>query len=102
RPMPAPMIVFDLDGTLVDTAPDLIATLNVVLAREGCAAVNYEAARAMIGGGARHMLERALGRQGIAAAPADLDRMFADFIASYAAHIANHSRPFPALEHSRG
>jgi phosphoglycolate phosphatase len=94
------MIVFDLDGTLVDTAPDLIATLNVVLAREGCAAVNYEVARAMIGGGARHMLERALGRQGIAAAPADLDRMFADFIAYYAAHIANHSRPFPGLEHS--
>jgi phosphoglycolate phosphatase len=92
------MIVFDLDGTLVDTAPDLIATLNVVLAREGCAAATYASARAMIGGGARHMLERALGQQGIAAAPADLDRMFADFIVYYAAHIADHSRPFPGLE----
>jgi phosphoglycolate phosphatase len=98
--MPASMIVFDLDGTLVDTAPDLIATLNVVLAREGCGAAAYESARAMIGGGARHMLERALHQQGIAAAPADLDRMFADFIAYYTAHIADHSRPFPGLERS--
>jgi phosphoglycolate phosphatase len=98
--MPGPVIVFDLDGTLVDTAPDLIATLNVVLAREGHGAVAYDDARTMIGGGARHMLERGLARQGIAAAPADLDRLFADFIAYYAAHIADHSRPFPGLEQS--
>ena len=95
--MPHPTIVFDLDGTLVDTAPDLIATLNVVLARAGYGAVAYEAARAMIGGGARHMLERGLGQQGVTPAPADLDRMFADFLAYYAAHIADHSRPFPGL-----
>jgi phosphoglycolate phosphatase len=89
--------VFDLYGTLVDTVPDLIATLNVVLARAGYGAVAYEAARAMIGGGARHMLERGLGQQGVTPAPADLDRMFADFLAYYAAHIADHSRPFPGL-----
>src|SRR5580704_12983789 len=87
RPMPAPMIVFDLDGTLVDTAPDLIATLNAVLARAGYGAIAYDAARAMIGGGARHMLERGLRQQGVTPAPADLDRMFADFIAYYGAHI---------------
>jgi phosphoglycolate phosphatase len=94
------MIVFDLDGTLVDTAPDLIATLNVVLAREGCAPVADADARTMIGGGARHMLERALRREGVAAGPADLDRMFAAFIDYYAAHIADHSRPFPGLGQS--
>jgi phosphoglycolate phosphatase len=97
RAMPAPMIVFDLDGTLVDTAPDLIATLNSVLAREGCAPIAYEVARAMIGGGARHMIEQALRREDIAAGPADLERMFAAFINYYAAHIADHSRPFPGL-----
>ena len=96
--MPHPTIVFDLDGTLVDTAPDLIATLNAVLAREGYGAVAYEEARTMIGGGARHMLARALTQQGIAIAPGDLDRLFADFIRYYAAHIADHSRPFPGLE----
>jgi phosphoglycolate phosphatase len=94
------MIVFDLDGTLVDTAPDLIATLNVVLARAGYGAIAYDAARAMIGGGARHMLERGLGQQGVTPAPADLDRMFAAFIAYYADHIADHSRPFPGLAQS--
>lgn len=96
--MSHPTIVFDLDGTLVDTAPDLIATLNAVLAREGYGTVAYEEARTMIGGGARHMLARALTQQGIAIAPGDLDRLFADFIAYYAAHIADHSRPFPGLE----
>ena len=96
--MSHPTIVFDLDGTLVDTAPDLIATLNAVLAREGYGAVAYEEARTMIGGGARHMLARALTQQGIAIAPGDLDRLFADFIRYYAAHIADHSRPFPGLE----
>jgi phosphoglycolate phosphatase len=96
--MSHPTIVFDLDGTLVDTAPDLIATLDAVLAREGYGTVAYEEARTMIGGGARHMLARALTQQGIAIAPGDLDRLFADFIAYYAAHIADHSRPFPGLE----
>jgi phosphoglycolate phosphatase len=95
--MPAPTIVFDLDGTLVDTAPDLVGTLNAVLAREGYGAVAYEEARIMIGGGARHMLERALGRQGVAVAPAELDRLFADFISHYTVHIADHSLPFPGL-----
>jgi phosphoglycolate phosphatase len=90
-------IVFDLDGTLVDTAPDLIATLNAVLAREGYRTVAYAEARSMIGGGVRHMLARALSQQGITVTPGDLDRLFADFIPYYAAHIADHSRPFPGL-----
>jgi phosphoglycolate phosphatase len=93
-------IVFDLDGTLIDTAPDLIATLNHTLAREGLPAVPYDEARKMIGGGARGMIERALiadGRGGTEN-KAELDRMFGDFVAHYAAHIADHSRPFPGLE----
>ena len=51
--MAAPIVVFDLDGTLVDTAPDLVATLNFIFAREGLPPVAYEAARNMVGGGAR-------------------------------------------------
>ena len=57
-------IVFDLDGTLVDTAPDLVSTLNFVLADEGLPPVAYEDARQMIGGGARRMIERALIAEG--------------------------------------
>ena len=91
-------VVFDLDGTLVDTAPDLVDTLNVVFAREGLPPIPYEQARTMIGGGARRMLERGLAAEGRAFARADIDRLFDDFIAHYAAHIADRSRPFPGLE----
>jgi phosphoglycolate phosphatase len=91
-------IVFDLDGTLIDTAPDLIATLNLILAREGLPAVPYDEARRLIGGGARGMIERALVAEGREDMKPDLDRMFSAFIEHYAAHIADHSRPFPQLE----
>jgi phosphoglycolate phosphatase len=91
-------IVFDLDGTLVDTAPDLITTLNLILGREGLPAIPYEDARKMIGGGARGMIEKALKAEGRNGAKPELDRMFGAFIDHYAAHIADHSRPFPALE----
>jgi phosphoglycolate phosphatase len=91
-------IVFDLDGTLIDTAPDLISTLNIILAREGLPPVDYDSARRMIGGGAKAMIERALATEGRASSKAELDRLFAAFIEHYAAHIADHSRPFPQLE----
>jgi phosphoglycolate phosphatase len=91
-------IVFDLDGTLIDTAPDLISTLNLILAGEGLPPVEYDAARRMIGGGARGMIEKALATEGRPASKAELDRMFGAFIEYYAAHIADRSRPFPQLE----
>jgi phosphoglycolate phosphatase len=96
--MTALTVVFDLDGTLVDTAPDLIDTLNVVFAREGLPPVEYARARNMIGGGARRMIESGLELEGRNASPGDIDRMFGDFIAYYAAHIADRSRPFPGLD----
>ena len=96
--MSVPTIVFDLDGTLVDTAPDLIDTLNVVFAREGSAAGRpTTTARKLIGGGARMMIARGIEAEGRSLAPADLERLFADFIAHYSAHIADRSRPFPGL-----
>jgi phosphoglycolate phosphatase len=91
-------VVFDLDGTLVDTAPDLVDTLNQVFAREGLPPVPYDEARNMIGGGARRMIERGLQLEKRAFTGADLDRLFADFIAHYGEHIADRSRPFPGLE----
>jgi phosphoglycolate phosphatase len=91
-------IVFDLDGTLVDTAPDLISTLNFVLDGEGLPPVAYDDARRMIGGGARRMIERALIAEGRNVPGAELDRMFRIFIDHYSAHIADRSRPFPHLE----
>jgi phosphoglycolate phosphatase len=90
-------IVFDLDGTLIDTAPDLIDTLNVVFAREGIPAVAYDTARNLIGGGARAMIVRGIEAEGRAVTPSRLDQLFADFIAHYSEHIADRSRPFPGL-----
>jgi phosphoglycolate phosphatase len=91
-------IAFDLDGTLVDTAPDLVDTLNVILARERLPPVPYAQARTMIGGGARRMIEAALAFEKRTPPAAEVERMFGDFITHYAAHIADRSRPFPGLD----
>lgn len=96
--MPPLTIVFDLDGTLVDTAPDLVDTLNLVLAGEGLPAIPFAAARPMIGGGARRMIEEGLKAEGRACGPDEIDRLFRYFVAHYAAHIADRSRPFAGLE----
>jgi phosphoglycolate phosphatase len=92
------IVIFDLDGTLVDTAPDLINALNFVLDREGLPPVPLHSARNMIGAGSRKLIERGLELEGRSATPADVDRLTADFIEHYAAHIADESRPFPGLE----
>src|SRR6266436_4401366 len=94
----AKTVVFDLDGTLVDTAPDLINALNLVLEREGLPAVPLDAARNMIGAGARKLIERGLELDGRLASPQDLARLTGDFIDHYAAHIADFSKPFEGLE----
>ena len=91
-------VVFDLDGTLIDTAPDLIDTLNVILTNERLPAVPYDEARLMIGGGARSMLEMGLRADGREPGGPELERMFKDFLVHYSAHIADRSRPFPGLD----
>src|SRR5437660_4452205 len=94
----ARIIVFDLDGTLVDTAPDLINALNFVLDREGLPPVPLASARNMIGAGARKLIERGLELEGRTAGIEDITRLTNDFIDYYAAHIADISRPFEGLE----
>ena len=95
--MSVPTLIFDLDGTLVDTAPDLIDTLNVIFSREGLPPVPYQTARNLIGGGARAMLMRGLEADGAKVAPEKLEQLFADFITYYTEHIADRSQPFPGL-----
>jgi phosphoglycolate phosphatase len=94
----SPLIVFDLDGTLVDTAPDLINALNFILAREGLPPVPLHSARTMIGAGARKLIERGLESEDRNVSPAELARLTDDFINYYAEHIADASRPFDGLE----
>jgi phosphoglycolate phosphatase len=96
--MTQPTIVFDLDGTLVETAPDLISALNFVLDREGLRPIPLHAARNMIGAGARKLIERGLEAEGRNMTVKEIDRMTVDFIDYYAEHIADASRPFEGLE----
>ena len=87
------IVVFDLDGTLVDTAPDLIAALNFVLDREGMPPVPLKSARNMIGAGARKLIERGLELEGRHVTSARSTGCWRDFIDYYAAHIADRLAP---------
>lgn len=98
--MAAPTIVFDLDDTLIDTAPDLVETLNVVFVREGLSPLPFHAARNLIGGGARAMIVGGIEAKGRILTPAKLEQMFADFVGYYSDHFADRSRPFPGLTDS--
>ncbi len=92
--MAAPTIVFDLDGTLIDTAPDLVDTLNVVFAREGWPPVPYATARNQIGGGAKHD-DRARHRGGRHRRCAGKAR--ADVCGFHRALFRAHRRPLAAV-----
>ena len=85
-------IVFDIDGTLIDTAPDLTNALNHALVARGVEPVPAACVRAAVGRGARVMIERALAFTGI---QDDVEAMLADFLIHYEANIAAESRPFP-------
>src|SRR3981189_3729100 len=95
--MQVPTILFDLAGTPVGAAPALVEPRNVIRGREGLPAIAYDDARLLVGGGARRMIERGVGSEGKPRTAADLDRMFNDFIAYYADHVADRSRPFPGV-----
>lgn len=96
---PAPLsVIFDLDGTLVDSAPDLAGAMNAVLAAEGRPAVSPDAVRQMVGHGARALIERGMAATGAPAAAADMPRLVEMFLAHYRAHIADGSRAFTGVE----
>ena len=92
------VIAFDLDGTLVDTAPDLIGVLNFILAERGLAPLPLEVARPMIGKGARALLERGFASAGSFVPPEEAQGLFDRFIDLYLGRIADESRPFPGVE----
>ena len=87
-------IVFDLDGTLVDTAPDLIAATNHVLEHVGLPPVDVESLRPWIGHGAKYMIERAIGPAGARLTAEEHDRLLKRYLAYYAQNIAVASQPF--------
>jgi len=93
-----PALIFDLDGTLVDTAPDLLAAINFILKAEGRKPVDYADLRHLVGHGARAMMVEAFAMTGGPMEPARLPSLLDRYIAHYRANIANESRPFPGVE----
>jgi phosphoglycolate phosphatase len=90
-------IAFDLDGTLVDSAPDLIGTLNRMLVEEGLPPVPIESASTLIGSGARALLVHGFEAAGAPVERAKSDELFERFLVDYAAHIADGSQPFEGV-----
>ncbi|MFN3853416.1 MAG: HAD-IA family hydrolase [Phreatobacter sp.] len=95
--MTTPTIVFDLDGTLVDTAPDLIGTLSSLLEAEGLDPVDLSQARDLIGHGMRPMVEKALRRKGRGQTVAEVDEVYGRYVAAYEQRLTRESRPFPGM-----
>jgi phosphoglycolate phosphatase len=88
-----PGYLFDLDGTLVDTAADLNAALNHALTGAGLAPVDLAHTRHWVGHGARVLIEQALAARD--AADVSVDGLYDAFISYYQGHLAAISRPYP-------
>lgn len=92
-----PVVVFDLDGTLFDTGPDLLSALNLVLAEEGMAPVSAASVADLFGHGGRALITRAYELAG-AALPADrVPHLIERFVTHYGANIAVGTLPYPGL-----
>jgi phosphoglycolate phosphatase len=93
----ATTIVFDLDGTLIDTAPDLVESLNHTIALRGLAPVGYEDLTHLVGQGARVMIQRAFALRGAPLAEDDVQALLDRFIEQYESGMPGKSRPYPGL-----
>ncbi|MFB9354615.1 phosphoglycolate phosphatase [Sneathiella chinensis] len=95
--MPGLRVLFDLDGTLLDTAPDLHGTLNYCLASAGRDTVTLESVKHMVGQGARVLLERGLIATGGLPSSAAFEELVDLFFAHYEHHLSDHSVPYPGM-----
>ncbi|MGO4436117.1 HAD family hydrolase [Rhizobium sp. RAF56] len=96
-PVKSPLVVFDLDGTLIDTAPDLITSLNHTIAALDLAPVGYEDLTHLVGQGAKAMIERACRLRGHPLSDDALPPLLERFIAFYTDTMPGDSKPYPGL-----
>jgi phosphoglycolate phosphatase len=95
-----PTIVFDLDGTLAETAPDLIWTLNAVLAEIGLKPIPFELARDLIGAGARALIQRGLATEGREMDEAEIEGLFKRFLTLYETRLCVETHLYPHVTES--
>ncbi|MBP1857074.1 HAD family hydrolase [Rhizobium herbae] len=95
--MSASVVVFDLDGTLVDTAPDLVASLNHAVTQAGLAPVSYEDLTHLVGHGAKAMIERTFTLRGKTLSSGDLDWQMKEFVDFYHGSMPGDSIPYPGV-----
>jgi len=95
--MSASLVVFDLDGTLIDTAHDLVASLNHTIGLEGLDPVGYGDLTYLVGHGGQVMIKRAFSLRGRDITDGELERMLDVFVEHYAAAMPGVSVPYPGL-----
>jgi phosphoglycolate phosphatase len=94
----SPALIFDLDGTLVDTAPDLLGATNAVLAARSLPAIDGSTLRHMVGFGARSLIGQAMEASGRPVTDAEMAPLLDIFLDHYRGHIADFSQIFPGVE----
>ena len=92
---PGPALIFDLDGTLADTSPDLLGATNAVLAARGRALLDLAHLRHLVGFGARALILQAMEASGTPATDEEMPALVEIFLSHYRAHIADGTRLFP-------
>ncbi len=90
-------LIFDLDGTLFDTAPGLVHTMNALLARRGRGPLGLDDIKTQLSFGARAIMKSALEQSGLTASADELEELFGEFIRHYTAIMADMSHPYPGL-----
>jgi len=98
----APALIFDLDGTLADTAPDLLGATNAVLAARGRPRLDLEHLRHMVGFGAVALINQAMEASGAPVAEGDMPPLIEIFLEHYRGHIADGTKLFPQVAETLG
>ncbi|NTE86516.1 phosphoglycolate phosphatase [Agrobacterium rubi] len=93
----SPLVIFDLDGTLVDTAPDLIDSLNYAIAASGLAPTTYGDLKHLVGHGARVMIKRAFALRNKELSDDDLEPLYERFLSHYLDQMPGQSVPYPGI-----
>ncbi|MGN8151799.1 phosphoglycolate phosphatase [Agrobacterium sp. 22094] len=95
--MTSPLVIFDLDGTLVDTAPDLIDSLNHTIAAAGLMPVTFNDLTHLVGQGVRVMVQRAFALRNKELPKEDVEPLHQRFIAHYKEEMPGQSKPYPGV-----